>query len=237
MKEIHEELKRFLAQKNYVSPWITSDQPLNSTLASSGSIITIKKKNYLFLQGESNHNIYIVRTGRLRIFYTDSSGAEKCVYIVEKCSMIGDVSSFDSLPNHISAYAITDATLIKIHIQDFLRVINLHPELSLSVIRSLNYKVRLLTSQMEYSSRSASVRVAATLIAMCARYGVLQPDGSIRISIRFTHEEMSNLINLNRVTVSKAFQELVREKIVTGAGGLVTVLDIERLKGYLDGIN
>ena len=47
---------------------------------------------------------------------------------------------------------------------------------SLEVIHSLNYKVRLLCSQMEYSTKSSVVRVTAALLALCARYGEVQPE-------------------------------------------------------------
>lgn len=234
MNDLRAELHSFLMERNYVSPWIVSEQAQNPILASACSITTIKKKHYLFLQGNDNHNVYIVRTGRLRIFYSDLSSMEKCIYIVERGGMVGETSAFDQVPNYISAYAITDTTLFKIHIQDLLRLIDLHPSLSLQIIRSLNYKVRLLSSQMEYSTKTASVRVVVTLIALCARYGTVQPDGSVRISIRFTHEEMSNLINLNRVTVSKVFGDLFQNQFITNVGGHIIVPDITALKRYLN---
>ena len=87
---------------------------------------------------------------------------------------------------------------------------------------------------MEYFTKSAPVRVVSTLIALCARYGAVQPDGSVRISIRFTHEEMSNLINLNRVTVSKVFSDLLQNQIITNVGGHIVVPNIDILKTYLD---
>ncbi len=234
MNDFSSELHSFLEEKNYVSPWIVSHEEHNTLLAGVGSIATVKKKNYLFLQGESNKNVYIVRTGRLRIFYSDQSGAEKSIYILERGGMIGENSAFDSTPAHISAYAITDTTLFRINIRDFLRIISLHPMVSLEVIHSLNYKVRLLCSQMEYSTKSSVVRVTAALLALCARYGEVQPDGSIRISIRFTHEELSNLINLNRVTVSKIYHDLLQKKIISNPKGYITVHDIESLKGWMD---
>lgn len=236
MKDLRTELSTFLQEYNYVSPWIVSYQDPNQLLAQAGSIATIKRKQTLFLQGEHNQNIYIVRTGRFRVFYTDQTGTEKCVFILEKGGMLGETSAFDTAPNFISAYAITDATLFKIHIQDFRRMILHHPQISLEVIQSLNYKVRLLCSQMEYSTKNARVRVAAALIAMCARYGQLQPDGSIRIPIRFTHEELSNLVNLNRVTVSKIYRELLRDRIITNPGNYIIVHNIGSLKTCLQQI-
>lgn len=233
MNDLQAELSSFLTEKNYVSPWIVSDNAHNDLFAGASSISTVKKKHYLFTQGERNNNIYIVRTGRFRVHFLDQSGSEKCVYIVEKGGILGEIATFDTLPSCASAYAITDATLFKINVKDFMRIMKLHPMISLEIINSLNYKVRLLYSQMEYSVKSSSVRVAAALVAMCARYGVRQPDGSIAISIRFTHEELANLINLNRVTVSKIFGTLLQDGIVVNTGGYLVVNDIERLKSMI----
>lgn len=234
MTDLQTEIIDFLIGKNYLSPWIRSGNAHNDLFAGASSITTLKKKNFLFFQGEQNKYIYIVRTGRLRIFYLDNSGAEKCVYIVENGGMIGEISAFDKKSNYVSAYAITDATLFKINITDFLRIMSLHPAISLEIIQSLNYKVRLLCSQMEYSVKSSPVRVAAALLAMCGRYGESTPDGGIRISIRFTHEELAHLINLNRVTVSKIFGILLQNNVIANDGRYISVKNIESLKQYLE---
>ena len=45
---------------------------------------------------------------------------------------------------------------------------------------------------------------------------------------------MSNLINLNRVTVSKVFSDLLQNQIITNVGGHIVVPNIDILKTYLD---
>lgn len=234
MSNLHDELNKFLLSKNYVSPWLFSDQPYNALLASAASITTVKKHSFLFMQGSENNNLYIVRTGRLRIFFSDNTGTEKCIFITEKGGMLGAVCAFNPNICNVSAYAITDATLFTINVQDLLRVLNLHPSISVDIFNDLAYKVRCLCSNMEYSSKKSIVRVAAALLALCVRYGKLQDDGSIFIAIRFTHKELSELVNLNRVTVSKIYGEFVHLNIIRKKDAHLIIYDVEKLKLYLD---
>ncbi len=233
MTKLQQELDEFLQEKNYVSPWLFSNNTINPLFARASSIISVKKNQYLYRQGEHSDAIFIVRTGRFRVFYLDHSGTEKCIYIVERGSMLGEVTAFDPCGNCVSSIAITDATLYRLNIQDFHRLTSSHPEVSMEVIQSVNHKVRLLCSEMEFSSKPSASRVAASLLALCIRYGKEQPDGSIQIPIRFTHEELANLNNLNRVTVSKMYQIMQSDHMIANVGGYITVLNARRLMDYV----
>jgi len=228
------DLKDFLISRNYVTPWIKLDYSDQDLFIANASIISVARRELLFRQGEMNDNIYIVRTGRFRIFLIDNTGREKCLFIAEKGSMIGEVSALDRKPNYASAYAIKNSTLFRIHIDDFMNICDMDSEMSLMAMKSLSYKIRLISSGRDYSTKSATVRVAAPLLALCARYGSEHRDG-VRLTIRFTHEELANLADLNRVTVTRIFQKLVLENAISFDSGYLVVRRPDYLKGLIEG--
>lgn len=221
-KQLQQSIDSFLLQNNYVTAWI-ENADISSLIASNSSVVSVKKGNLLFHQGSVNHCIYVVRTGRMRIATVGENGAEYCIYIAEKGCMIGEVSTVDHLPNHVSAYAITDSTLYQLNANDMTRLIHLHPDLSIEIMETLAYKIRLMSSQFEYSQRSAEARVAGALLALSVRHGVKPEAGpGLLIQIRFTHEEMASLTRLNRVTVSRIMRVLAKSgAIETGSYCLV----------------
>ena len=234
MNDFKSVIQKFLSEKNYVSPWISSSKQPDALIARASTITTLKKESYLFWEGYENQNIYIVRDGRLRVFYTSLTGNERCLYIIERGGMIGEVSAFDNIVNDVSAYAITDATLYTIHIQDMHHLINHHPALSLSVIDSLSYKIRLLHSQVAYTNKSATTKLAAILLALCAQYGEEHDNKGIYVTNRFTHSDLSILLELNRVTVSKLLAEIQQQGILSYSEGHLVIQKPELLMQYME---
>lgn len=229
----NQNLEQFLVEKNYISPWSNLDNTRNALFTGNGTVLSVKKGAFLFRQGECCHTVYIVRTGRMRISFVDNTGTEVCLYIVETGGMLGEDAAVDGLPSSVSAVAITDCTVYQLNIKDFIRIINLRPETSLEVMCNLSYKVRRMCSAVEFTTKSSKVRVAASLLALCVRYGQEQPNG-IRITIRFTHEELANLNNLNRVTVTKLMRSFMRENAISGDSGGLVVHQLSVLKDYLN---
>ena len=63
---------------------------------------------------------------------------------------------------------------------------------------------------------------------MVQEYGTETAEG-IKISIRFSHQDVANLLHTSRVTVTKAFQFLSGEKIVLRKQNRIIILDMKRL--------
>lgn len=232
MKTSIEELKKFLIEKNYVSPWITLNSFDWGSLTLNSKIKFVKKGNLLFHQGDFNKYIYIVKDGRLRIFFIDSLGNENCIYIAEKGSMIGEISLIDELPTYASAYAIIDSHLYQVSKEDFLDHISKNTQILNNVLKNMSKKVRLMNSEIEYFSKDATSRIAISLISLCVQYGKVVKSG-IKINIRFTHEELANLTGLNRVTVSKIYVKFFNRKIISKENGYIIINDIECLKNLI----
>ena len=64
------------------SPWIQYDLERWRQLADEQYLIRLKGKTVIYNQEEDTAQIYIVKSGRVRLSYFDSEGAEK-IYIFE----------------------------------------------------------------------------------------------------------------------------------------------------------
>jgi len=59
------------------SPWIYCDLAQWGPLTDKKYLINVKEKNVLYNQEEDISHIYIVKSGRVRLSYFSSEGAEK----------------------------------------------------------------------------------------------------------------------------------------------------------------
>jgi CRP/FNR family cyclic AMP-dependent transcriptional regulator len=68
---------------------------------------TFQPGETLVAQGEVSRTFFLVASGRLKVFYTDTSGNERGVYFVEPLSIFGEQAFFDGYPRSATVRALT----------------------------------------------------------------------------------------------------------------------------------
>ncbi|MGN1046477.1 MAG: Crp/Fnr family transcriptional regulator, partial [Candidatus Cryptobacteroides sp.] len=82
---------------------------------------------------------------------------------------------------------------------------------------------------LSQSSSDTLQRIAQVLVNMATEYGTPTKDG-LEISIRFSHQDVANLLHVSRVTVTKAFQHLAQLNIIRRQQNRIVVSDLPRLE-------
>lgn len=225
-------IDEYLSSISYVSPWISGDHYSFNDTFSDKAFVVLKKGEYLFQQSDCCNLVYIVRTGRLKTCYCDSMGREKCVLIVESGGMLGELSAIDNRRNFVSAVALSDTEVYEMSSQSFMDWIRRDNDAQMMLAHNLCTRVRVLSSQLEYSIKGASARVAIILLSMCVRYGT-ELDGVIQMPVVLTHEEIANITNLNRVTVSKLIGTFTSRNILYRKNGYIYITHPDELLLYI----
>lgn len=219
-------------RKDY-SPWIKFDDYKWDTLIEGLRPIKYKKNNIIYHQQTYTGCLYIVKSGRIRLSIYSEDGREKSLFIADKHSLFGELSIFDNLPNFATAMAVTDSQVYRIPKEIFLERLQTDSDLSLNIIKMMTRKTRLLVSQIEeLSFKDAYSRVAIALIKLSLCYSSSSPVGS-KLEIKFTHQEMANLLGLSRVTVSQIMSDFINLSILEKKDGYIFLKDINKLKNWI----
>lgn len=226
-KKTLERIERFLDEYNFVSPWIYQEK-VNPHLVSRSASFKLSPNEILYFQGELDKVLYYVKKGRMRISFINQTGGERCVMILEEGALLGETSVLGGYHHRTSAMAITDVELGRLGQQGTKALINEHPGFLIDLMNSLALKHDVLRSHIEYDSKSSLVRIGVSLLALVIRYGQFDGEGML-ISVRFTHEELANLNNLNRVTVSKGLGRLSSMGIISTDRSRVYIHSIDGL--------
>ena len=80
--------------------------------------------------------------------------------------------------------------------------------------------------------RSARGRVIAELLLLAQRFGNANGDQVI-IRAPITHQDISDSINMNRETASRALELLIEEKLIGQTDHLFTILSLTKLREAL----
>lgn len=202
-------------------------------LADSLEKRTFGKGMIIFHKGSPGQTLYIIESGKVRIFIISESGQEISVNIYGPGDAFGELALLDGLPRSAGAVAMEQTVTFTLHRDDFLRHLEAHPRMARSIIEVLSTRLRYTTTYAEsLAFLDVYGRVAAKLLELAERYGV-QKEG-IEIELRLTQAELASWVGTTRESVNKVLGTFREQGLIELEGRKITILDRERLrKGIL----
>jgi CRP/FNR family transcriptional regulator len=120
-----------------------------TTLASVMESETYAPHEVIFRWGDVGDTMYIIQEGRVRIYTFDSQGNELTIRYYGKSDIFGEFSLLDNQPRSASASVTEATTLLTLQRDDFMDFLIKHPQISLTMMRSLSRRARYTTSYLE----------------------------------------------------------------------------------------
>ncbi len=211
------------------NPWVKL--PTNSWEKITKNITPARfeRNAIIYHQGDILNYAFIVKSGRVRLSYYSAGGEEKGVYIAEQNCMFGEAVALPGYTTYYTATAIVDTELYLIPVSRLLEAINTDPDFALQIILLMSRKMRIYSVQgVELSFTEAYARICHALTYIAETYGTRTEEG-IKIKIKFTHQELANMIHASRVSVANVFSELTRKGIIHKDNGYYTIKKPEKL--------
>jgi CRP/FNR family cyclic AMP-dependent transcriptional regulator len=205
-----------------------SDQELEVLSESLGKR-TFGKGMIIFHKSSPGQTLYIIESGKVRIFILSESGQEISVNIYGPGDVFGELALLDGLPRSAGAVAMEKTVTFTLHRDDFLRHLEAHPRMARSIMEVLSTRVRYTTDYAEsLAFLDVYGRVAAKLLELADRYGV-QKEG-IEIELRLTQAELASWVGASRESVNKVLGTFRDYGLIEIEGQKVTILDRPGLK-------
>jgi CRP-like cAMP-binding protein len=110
---------------------------------------TYAKGELLFEEGDPGDSMYIIKSGRIRIFLPDGKGGPLTLRYYGPNEVFGELALIDSRPRSASA-DVADALEVRVlYREDFHMLIHKRPSVGLAMIRNLTDRVRYTTNFLE----------------------------------------------------------------------------------------
>lgn len=221
--------------QSLISPWIRTALSAWAPLIEGKEPRRYPKNSRLYSQGEPASCLYIVSSGRFRVVAAHPDGGEKQIFILEKGAVGGDEACLGEGRYLTGGVAIVDSGAYTVPAEELRALMAEQPLLAGEMVSMLCRKNRILLNQVaELSFLQSTQRVAQVLLALCNQYGVSR-GGGVQISIRFSQQDVGDLVNLSRVTVNGVFNGLTRQNILQKEGGRTVVKDLQALRRLAQG--
>ena len=183
-------------------------------LARRGELKRYRKGHRLIEEGELGDTLFVILSGRVRVFATGDKDREITYGTYAAGDYIGEMS-LDGRPRSASVEALEACTCVVVTKQTLLRHIGEHPEFALDLLAKVIRRARAATLS---TKQLALNDVYGRLVLLLNELAVPQSDGTRLIAERLTHREMANRLGCSREMVSRLMKDLEGSYLVVDGG-------------------
>jgi CRP/FNR family transcriptional regulator len=200
-----------------------------------GLCTRVSKKHFdrgelLFNEGDQCTGLFLVASGRIRIFKLSAAGREQVLAIEAPGSSFAELPVFDGGNYPASASALEDAEVLFISRKDFQAFCREHPEVALKVIAVVGSRLRRLVGIIEdLSFTTVRHRLIALILRLTQDSGMASKDG-IRVELTKTHQDLAAELGTVRELVSRNLSRLQAEGFLEVDGRRIVVKDLVGLE-------
>lgn len=197
---------------------------------------TVPAGTVLFTTGEECRGLYVIESGRVRIFRVSPDGREQVLHVEGPGRPVAELPLFDGGPYPASAITMEDSLLVFLPRPDFEYLYRTHPDIAQAVIRGLGKRLRHLVHVAEtLAFRDVAARLAM-LLADYAERSDAHTGAGVVLTLDRTQEELALEIGTARESVSRAMKQLRRKGLIESlGGGRLRIPNVGRLRAVARG--
>jgi CRP/FNR family transcriptional regulator, cyclic AMP receptor protein len=177
----------------------------------------------LFNQGAKHDGIYLIETGRIRVFYTAPSEREITLAYWLPGNFVGGPEIFGEGIHQWSGVASSNSSVVHLSGKDMRKLVLAVPGLAIGLIEGLTFKGKCYSALAQMlGTRSITERLAHLLLNLVELYGVKEADGIV-ISAAFTHADLAHMVGATRQWVTISLKRLQEKGVVISRKARIVV--------------
>lgn len=194
-----------------------------------GTRRVVHRRQMLFTQGVPHDGIYLIETGRVRVFYTAPSGREITLAYWNPGNFVGGPEIFGSGVHLWSGVATADCSFIHFPGKILRRLVLQIPSLAIGIIEGLAFKGKCYSALAQMlGTRSVGERLAHLLLHLADNYGLRQQDGIV-VSAALTHADIAHMVGATRQWVTMSLKRLERRGILASSKSGMVIYRLDKL--------
>jgi CRP/FNR family cyclic AMP-dependent transcriptional regulator len=184
------------------------------TVLKQGRRKVLNRGQTLFSQGARHDGIFLVESGRIRVFYTSPLGREITLAYWHVGNFVGGPEVFDTGTHQWSGVAYSNCSVVHLPGKELRALVAEIPALAIGLIEGLSFKGKCYSALAQMlGTRSITQRLAHLLLQLVELYGVGDPDGTV-IAAAFTHADIAHMVGATRQWVTISLKRMQEKQIV-----------------------
>jgi CRP/FNR family transcriptional regulator, cyclic AMP receptor protein len=178
------------------------------TLVRRGRRRVLYRSQTLFSQGARHDGIFLIETGRIRVYYTAPSRREITLAYWHPGNFVGGPEVFGEGVHQWSGVATSNSSVVHLPGKELRKLVVEIPNLAIGLIEGLTFKGKCYSALAQMlGTRSITERLAHLLLHLVELYGMKEPDG-ILIGAAFTHADLAYMVGATRQWVTISLKRL-----------------------------
>lgn len=196
-------------------------------------------RDTIFTPGDPDDQLYFLFEGAVRLYKFYGDHKEATTALLKDGGVFGKLSLVEGRWQDVFAEAVTDVRMASVQKSALAEMVKRRPEFAMKLFASFSERLRQSDEVIEsLLHREVSTRLATLLLNLGERLG--EPDGDSSgsetvLDLRFTHQDLANMIASTREAVSKVMSEFQREGAIEVQNRRIVLRNKEVLAGHAAG--
>jgi CRP/FNR family cyclic AMP-dependent transcriptional regulator len=187
-----------------------SGQPNLDALAALGRVRSFPRNTIVFQEGDKGDQLYVIVSGKLKVFLADSEGKEIIVDVLGPGQYFGEMA-LDGSPRSASVMTMEASRLSMVERDVFKRFLADDPEAAFSLVVTLIRRARNLTRAVgSLALLDVYGRVARLLLENASH-----ESGRMVVGTRMTQQEIAKRVGASREMVWRILDDLREGNYIT----------------------
>lgn len=206
------------------------DEADRTALVDTGEHRPMSSGELLFTEGDEASEVHVVLSGMVKIWISAPGGRQVILDLLDRGSLLGELSAIDGEPRSASAGALEDGELLAIPMPQFRDLLDRHPRISLALLQLVSTRLRWASRrELEFSANDSLGRLCGAILEFDGRYGSLR-DGVREVLLPMGQGDLGSWNGLSREAIVKGLKSLRRLGWIEGDGRMLRLLDEESLR-------
>lgn len=179
----------------------------------------------VFLQQDKAENIYIIKSGRVRVYAVYENGREINFDVLRRGRLFGDASFLAHSLRKVNITAVTGAEIITCDTSAVLEAAHVYKEVMRILFAHMTDTNNDLMHMIERLTNYDSTQKTADFL--------LEHTSAEDPRLPYTHNDLALCLGMHRVTVSRIMKKFAQDHLLEYAYGRITVLDRQGLAQIL----
>ena len=189
-----------------------------------------KKDSVVLFEHETGAALFVIVEGRVKISRVSDDGREVILTILNDSDFFGEMAILDGLSRSANVTAMEDSELYIIQRNDFITLLQTHPEISIALLKELAQRMRAADLKIKsLSLKDAEGKVATVILQLADDVGKIK-NGAVEIEKLPLQHDLANMAGTSRETISRTLHSLVKKQFIDLKGSKLRILNYEKFK-------
>lgn len=190
-------------------------------------LVSYKKGENIYCAGDQSDSLYIVGSGKVKIYRLSESGKEQLLRILHPGDFTGELALFSATVHEAYAKAIEDTSVCTIRRFELQELLMKYPSISLKVLAEFSSRLEQSEKQATWFSTEKVETRIALFLAECADH----EKQSTEVVLPMNKKDMASYLGTTPETISRRLADLEKAGYIQQISNKkIKILDLDGLR-------